>query len=166
MTAKKPAQSLMKRRAILVFMLNRPGVLNKISLLIRRKMYNVETITACPTLLPGVTRMTLTLREDSDVKMIQVIRQLEKLTEIVSAKELDMVGGFLREVGIVKFEADAGRLDALRGKFNFDILDRQNHELYIVQIAGTSKMIDDFLLEIGRDKIIEVARSGFTAMER
>ncbi len=157
---------LMKRRAILVFMLNRPGVLNKISSLIRRKMYNVETITACPTHLPGITRMTLTLREDSDEKMIQVIRQIEKLTEIISAKELDINESFWREVGIVKFEADGGRLDALQQKFNFDILDRQNHELYIVQIAGTSKMIDDFLEEIGRDKIIEVARSGFTAMEK
>lgn len=160
------ATTQMKRRAILVFMLNRPGVLNKISSLIRRKMYNVETITACPTLLPGVTRMTLTLTEDSDEKMVQVIRQIEKLTEIISAKELNIDESFWREVGIVKFEADAARLDTLQQKFNFDILDRQNHELYIVQIAGTSKMIDDFLEEIGRDKIIEVARSGFTAMEK
>jgi acetolactate synthase-1/3 small subunit len=156
----------MKRRAILAFMLNRPGVLNKISSLIRRKMYNVETITACPTLQPGITRMTLTLREDSDEKMIQVIRQIEKVTEIVSAKELDIDQSFWREVGIVKFEADETRLDKLRQAYNFDILDRQNHELFIAQIAGTSKMIDDFLEEIGTDKIIEIARSGFTAMEK
>jgi len=156
----------MKRRALLVFMLNRTGVLNKISSLIRRKMYNVETITACPTLLPGITRMTLTLREDSDAKMIQVIRQLEKLTEIISAKELDTDQSFWREVGIVKFEADDTRLDALSKGFNLEILDHQNHEIYIVQIAGTSKFIDDFLQEIGRDKILEVARTGFTAMEK
>ena len=96
----------MKRRAILAFMLNRPGVLNKISMLIRRKMYNVETITACPTNQPGVTRMTLTLREDSDEKMIQVIKQIEKITEVVSAKELDTDQSFWREVAIVKAEAD------------------------------------------------------------
>ena len=156
----------MKRRALLVFMLNRTGVLNKISSLIRRKMYNVETITACPTLLPGITRMTLTLREDRDEKVIQVIRQLEKQTEIISAKELDTDQSFWREVGIVKFEADDTRLDALSKGFNLEILDHQNHEIYIVQIAGTSKFIDDFLQEIGRDKILEVARTGFTAMEK
>ena len=156
----------MKRRSLLVFMLNRTGVLNKVSSLIRRKMYNVETITACPTMLPGITRMTLTLREDSDEKMVQVIRQLEKLTEIISAKELDTDQSFWREVGIVKFEADDARLDAISKAYNFEILDHQNHEIYIVQIAGTSKIIDDFLLEIGRDKILEVARSGFTAMEK
>jgi acetolactate synthase-1/3 small subunit len=156
----------MKRRALLVFMLNRTGVLNKISSLIRRKMYNVETITACPTLLPGITRMTLTLRGDSDEKMTQVIRQLEKLTEIISAKELDTDKSFWREVGIVKLEADENRLGALSKEFNFEILDHQNHEIYIVQIAGTSKLIDDFLQEIGRDHILEVARTGFTAMEK
>jgi acetolactate synthase I/III small subunit len=156
----------MKRRALLVFMLNRPGVLNKISSLIRRKMYNVGTITACPTLLPGITRMTLTLREDSDEKVMQVIRQLEKQTEIISARELDTEQSFWREVGIVKLEADGARLDALSKAFNLEILDHQNHEIYIVQIAGTSKFIDDFLQEIGRDKILEVARTGFTAMEK
>jgi acetolactate synthase small subunit len=38
-----------KRRAILAFMQDRPGVLNKIAMLIRRKMYNVETLTVCKT---------------------------------------------------------------------------------------------------------------------
>ena len=155
-----------KRRAILAFMMNRPGVLNKISMLIRRKMYNVETITACPTNQPGVTRMTLTLREDSDDKMIQVIKQIEKITEVISAKELDTDQSFWREVAIVKAEMDGTHLEQLQENYNFEILDRQNHELLIIQVAGTSKNIDDFLQELGRDKVIEVARSGFTALEK
>jgi len=36
----------------------------------------------------------------------------------------------------------------------------------VAQVAGTSLMIDNFMAEIGPDKIIEVARSGFTAMEK
>ena len=155
-----------KRRAILAFMLNRPGVLNKISMLIRRKMYNVETITACPTNKPGVTRMTLTLRQDSDDKMIQVIKQIEKITEVISAKELDIDQSFWREVAIVKAEVDGNHLEHLQENYNFEILDRQNHELLIIQVAGTSKNVDDFLQELGRDKVIEVARSGFTALEK
>ena len=42
-----------KRRAILIFTLNRSGVLNKIAMLIRRRMLNVDTITACETQQPG-----------------------------------------------------------------------------------------------------------------
>lgn len=156
----------MKRRAILAFMLDRPGVLNKIAMLIRRKMYNVETLTVCKTNQPGISRMTITLREDSDGKMRQVIKQIEKSTEVISARELDANESFWREVAIVKLEADEGWMEALARIYRFEILDHQNHELYIVQVAGTSKSIDDFLQDVGTDRIIEVARSGFTAMEK
>ena len=155
-----------KRRAILAFMLDRSGVLNKISMLIRRKMINVDTITACATQQPGITRMTLTLREDSDDKALQLIKQIEKLTEVISAKELDIDQSFWREVAIVKFEAGSAHLDRLSQNYNFEILDRQNHEVIVAQVAGTSQKIDNFMAEIGREKIIEVARSGFTALEK
>ncbi|GBC61896.1 acetolactate synthase small subunit [Desulfonema ishimotonii] len=155
----------MKRRAILAFMLDRPGVLNKIAMLIRRKMYNVDTLTVCSTNKPGVSRMTITLREDDEARVTQVIRQIEKVTEVVSAKELNRDESYWREVAIIKLETDGERLEALRKKYNFEILDRRNHELYIVQVAGTTWSIDDFLAEVGRDRIIEIARTGVTAME-
>ncbi len=156
----------MKRRAILLFTLNRPGVLNKIAMLIRRKMYNVETITACKTRQPGMSRMTLTLREDDDAKVEQVLRQIEKMTEVVSARELQSDTSFWREVAIVKFEADDARIEALGARFRFEILDHQNHEIYIVQVAGTSQIIDDFTAAVGGERIIDIARSGFTALEK
>jgi acetolactate synthase-1/3 small subunit len=129
-------------------------------------MINVDTITACPTQQPGITRMTLTLREDSDDKALQLVKQMEKLTEVISAKELDIDQSFWREVAIVKFEAGSGHLEGLVANYNFEILDRQNHEVIVAQVAGTSRMIDDFMAEIGQEKIIEVARSGFTALEK
>jgi len=155
-----------KRRAILAFMLDRSGVLNKVFMLIRRKMINVDTITACATQQPGISRITLTLREGSDDKALQLIKQMEKLTEVISAKELDIDQSFWREVAVVKFETGSGHLDRLGQNYNFEILDRQDHEVIVAQVAGTSLMIDNFMAEIGPDKIIEVARSGFTAMEK
>ncbi len=156
----------MKRRAILAFVLNRAGVLNKISMLIRRKMYNVDTLTVCATMQPGISRMTLTLREESDAKALQVIKQLERMTEVVSARELDTDQSFWREVAIVKFEAEEALMERLNEAYPLEILDRQNHELFVAQIAGTSQRIDDFLSAVGKEKIIEVARSGFTALEK
>jgi len=155
-----------KRRAILAFVLNRSGVLNKISSLIRRKMYNVDTLTVCATKDPTISRMTLTLREDSDAKALQVIKQLEKMTEVITAKELDTNKSFWREVGIIKFESDENTVEALKEKFTFELLDQQNNELFVVQIAGTSQYIDDFIAAIGKNKLFEAARSGFTALEK
>ena len=155
-----------KRRAILMFTLDRSGVLNKIAMLIRRKMQNVDTITACATLQPGISRMTITLREDSDDKILQVTKQIEKLTEVISARELDIDQSFWREVAIVKFEADGAHLEQLRKNHAFEILVRQNNEVCVAQVAGTSQVVDSFMQEIRKEKIIEVARSGFTAMEK
>ncbi len=155
-----------KRRAILIFTLDRSGVLNKIAMLIRRKMHNVDTITACATQQSGVSRMTITLREDSDAKTLQVIKQIEKVTEVISAKELNIDQSFYREVAIVKFEANNAHLKKLGENHTFQILDHQNNEVCVAQVAGTSQIIDSFMQEIGKEKIIEVARSGFTAMEK
>ncbi len=155
-----------KRRAILIFTLDRSGVLNKIAMLIRRKMHNVDTLTVCATQQPSISRMTITLREDSDHKMLQVAKQIEKLTEVISAKELDIDQSFWREVAIVKFEADDAHIEQLRKNHAFELLVRQNNEVCVAQVAGTSQLVDSFMRQIGKEKIIEVARSGFTAMEK
>jgi len=156
----------MKRRAILAYMQNRPGVLNKVSMLIRRKMYNVDTITVCKTRTPDISRMSLTLREDDDEKMLQVVKQIEKITEVVSAKELEIDRSFWREVAIIKLETDDNQLERLRSKYTYEVIDQPGRDLYIVQVAGTNQMIDDFLNDLGDDQIVEVARSGFTALEK
>ncbi len=156
-----------KRRAILAFVLNRSGVLNKISMLIRRKMYNVDTLTVCAThKRPGVSRMTLTLKEDSDAKALQITKQLERMTEVITAKELDIDQSFWREVAIIKFEASAEDIHQLQQAHVLEVLSHQNDEICVVQIAGISQRIDDFIDALGDEKIIEVARSGLTAMER
>jgi acetolactate synthase-1/3 small subunit len=155
-----------KRRAIMVFVKDRPGVLNKISMLIRRKMYNVETLTVSATRKAGYSRITLTLYEDNDDDTIQVIRQIEKMTEVISARELDANESFWREVALVKFEINGRRLEELASNYRFDMLDQQEQGVYIIQLAGVSKMIDDFLRDLGDDNIIDVARSGFTALEK
>lgn len=156
----------MKRRAILAFMLDRPGVLNKVSLLIRKKMYNVDTLTVCSSRIEGISRMTITLQEDDESKVTQVIKQLEKFTEVISAKELDTDHSYWREVAIVKLEVDAAHIKDFQGRYNFEVLDQKSEDIHILQVAGSTSQIDTFLDEIGREYIIEIARTGVTALEK
>jgi acetolactate synthase-1/3 small subunit len=156
----------MKRRAILAFVQNKPGTLNKISMMIRRKMYNVDTLTVCKAKAPGVSRMTITLREDDEAKVLQVIRQLEKFTEVIRAKELDRDQSYWREVAIIKFELEKKALEKLQKKYQIEILDVQPHDIYIVQIAGPTERIDSFLKDVGTEHFIEIARTGVTAMDK
>ena len=85
---------------------------------------------------------------------------------MISAKELHVDESFWREVAIVKMEVEASLIEKLRETYAFEILDSQNHECFIVQVSGTSQLIDTFLNDVGNDRIVEVARSGFTALEK
>ena len=161
MTPKK-----MKRRGILAFVQNKPGTLNKISSMIRRKMYNVDTLTVCKAKAPGVSRMTITLREDDEAKVTQIIRQLEKFTEVIRAKELDRDESYWREVAIVKFELGEKEYAKLKKKYPLEILDSQPRDIHIVQIAGPTERIDSFLDDVGTDHFIEIARTGVMAMDK
>ncbi len=156
----------MKRRAILAFTLDHPGVLNKISMLIRKKMYNVDTLTVCRSRIPGVSRMTITLKEDDEARVTQVIKQLEKFTEVISAKELDTDHSYWREVAIVKLEVDAPHLEDFHGRYNFEILEQVSDDVHILQVAGSTRRIDAFLDEVGQEHVVEIARTGVTAMEK
>lgn len=156
----------MKRRAILAFVQDKPGTLNKISMLIRRKMYNVDTLTVCKAKAPGVSRMVITLREDDEARVIQVIRQIEKFTEVIRAKELDRDASYWREVAIVKFELDSKKLEKLQKKYQLEILDSQPHDIHIIQIAGPTDRLDCFLKDLGPEHLIEIARTGVTALEK
>ena len=156
----------MKRRTILAFMLDRPGVLNKVSMLIRKKMYNVDTLTVCASRIQGISRMTITIEEDDERKIDQIIRQLEKFTEVISVKELHKDNSYWREVAIVKLEIDAHKLEESLGRYNFEILDRKSEDIHILQVAGSTRHIDGFLDEIGRENIVEIARTGVSAMEK
>ncbi len=161
MTVKK-----MKRRAILAFVQNKPGTLNKISMMIRRKMYNVDTLTVCKAKAAGVSRMTITLREDDEARVLQVIRQLEKFTEVIRAKELEPDTSYWREVAIIKFELDKKTLEKLQKTYQLEILDSQPHDIYIIQIAGPTDRLDRFLEDLGAEHLIEIARTGVTALDK
>lgn len=156
----------MKRRAILAFTLDHPGVLNKISMLIRKKMYNVDTLTVCKSRIPGVSRMTITLEENDEAKVEQVLKQLEKFTEVISARELDTDHSYWREVAIVKLEVDASHIEGFHGRYNFEILEQKGDDVHILQVAGSTRRIDAFLDEVGQEHIIEIARTGVTALEK
>lgn len=155
-----------KRHAILAYMQNRPGVLNKVSMLIRRKMYNIDTITICESRRPGISRMTMTLCEEDERKVAQVVKQIAKIPEVIEAKSLETENSFWREVAIIKFNADPDLVKRLAHTYEFEILDHQLSGRYIVQLAGPHQWIDNFVTDLGNDKVLEMARSGFTALEK
>ena len=107
---------------------------------------------------------TLTIRRADIAKVTQVIKQLEKFTEVISAKELDTNKSYWREAAIVKLEIDCEHLKTYQDRFNFEMLEKKNRDIQIIQVAGSTAQIDTFLDEIGRENIIEIARTGISIL--
>ena len=155
----------MKKYTILAFMLDRPGVLNKIVLLIRRKMYNIDTLTVCQTNQPDISRMTIALKSDDEPKVLNMLKQIEKITEVTSVELLDPDTSYWREVALIKVLMDSHDWGKLKDEYDFAIL-HQNRGQAIIQIAGTVDHINDFIAEFEPDEILETARTGITAMKQ
>ncbi|OIP95189.1 acetolactate synthase small subunit [Candidatus Wirthbacteria bacterium CG2_30_54_11] len=155
----------MKPYTILAFMLDTAGVLNKIVLLIRRKMYNIDTLTVCRTNVLGISRMTISLRSDDQARVQGMIRQIDKITEVTEISILDPRTSIIRDMALIKLRVKAGRLIHLQNSYAFKLLDEhEGSEYFTLQIAGTSREIDSFISEFDPASILEIARTGPTAM--
>lgn len=147
---------------------NKPGVLHRISNMFRRRGFNIESITVGHTEKKGLARMTITL--DGDDKTIeQVVKQMNKLIEVVKVNYLDSENIVARELALVKVKVpDAkSRSDAINcvEVFRGRVVDVSPSTLTI-EITGTSDKIDAFLNLMKSYGIMELARTGLTALSR
>jgi acetolactate synthase-1/3 small subunit len=147
---------------------NKPGVLHSISNMFRRRGFNIESITVGHTEKKGLARMTITL--DGDDKTIeQVVKQMNKLIDVVKVNYLEKENIVARELALVKIKVvDAKtRSDAINcvEVFRGRVVD-VSPETLTIEITGTSDKIDAFLNLMKTYGIMELARTGLTALSR
>lgn len=157
----------MDRHILAVLVLNKTGVLNKITGLYARRGFNIESLSVGTTEKPGVSRITITLKGDEHT-VNQITSQLEKLVDVLSVKELSPESTVGRELCFIKLSAtvdDRAKLLELSEIFRASIIDARRGALTIL-IAGTTEKTDAFLSLLEPFGIIEVVRSGLMAIER
>lgn len=154
----------MTKYTLLAFMTDDPGVLNKVAMIIRRKMYNVDTLTVSETETEGISRMTISVNSDNPEKVKQVAQQIDKVVEVQSIEILDPENSYWREVALIKCNLIPSKLEYMQRNYGIEILFEKENEV-ILQVAGTSGKIDALIGEITMKNITEIARSGITAMQ-
>lgn len=157
----------MDRHILAVLVLNKTGVLNKITGLYARRGFNIESLSVGTTEKPGVSRITITLKGDFHT-VNQITSQLEKLVDVLSVKELSPESTVGRELCFIKLSAtgdDRAKLLELSEIFRASVIDARRGALTIL-IAGTTEKTDAFLSLLEPFGIIEVVRSGLMAIER
>ena len=155
-------------KIISVLVENKPGVLHGVSNLFRRRNFNIESITVGPSQNSEVARMTITVNGDEKT-IEQVVRQLAKLIDVLKVEELEPGRFVMRELALIKVNVPTPKersdiincVDVFRGR----IIDVSMDSL-TVEITGTPDKLDAFLNLMKTHGIIELARTGITALAR
>lgn len=156
-----------KTFVISVLVDNRFGVLTRIAGLFARRGYNIDSLTVSATQEPETSRMTIVVRGDKYVED-QILKQLEKQVDVKCVQRLSDETMVLRELVLVKLRAGrAQRREILRlcSNFRADVVDIGDDSL-ILQLTDESAILDEFVEKARPFGIIELCRTGLTALER
>jgi len=154
---------------------NKPGVLVRVSLVFSRRGYNIESLVVSPAISAGgiegapgeFSRMTITCSGDPDT-LEQIIKQLEKLIDVVHAIDHTGQSVIASELVLVKLKADLkNRTEILQVAENYraKVVDYGADSL-ILRCAGESDKIDALVGLLRPFVIIELVRSGKILMAR
>jgi len=144
-----------------------PGVLTRVTSLIRRRNFNIESLTVGHTERPGVSRMTIVM--DSDERAVPRIEaNLYKLVNVISVENITPKPVVLRDLAMIKVaatEASRGPIMQLVDVFRARVVDVSPDSL-IIEITGTEDKIDGLVEMLRPYGVLEMARTGRVAMSR
>jgi len=147
---------------------NKPGVLHSVSNMFRRRGFNIESITVGHTEQKGIARMTITVKGDEKT-LEQIEKQMNKIIDVIKVNKLEPDAIVTRELALVKINVPdvKGRSDIINcvEVFRGRVVDVAPESL-MVEITGTSDKIDAFLNLMKTYGIVEMARTGLTALSR
>lgn len=156
------------RRIISLLLENESGALSRVVGLFSQRAYNIETLTVAPTEDPTLSRMTIVTAGD-ERQIEQIIKQLNKLVDVLKVTELSEGDHIEREIVLVKVRADGISRDEVKRTadiFRGQIVD-VSPQLYTVQLVGTSDKLDAFIRNMSEStEVVEVVRSGVCGIAR
>ena len=156
-----------QRRVISLLVDNQSGVLARVSNLFCRRGFNIDTLTVSATNDPAVSRITLTITSD-DRALKQLILQTERLEVTRQVFVLDKDKTLQRELLLLKVASDVHNRAELReisSIYKAKIIDLSPDSM-IFELTGKPDKIDAFLTMFKGYNILELCRTGVTALER
>ncbi len=152
---------------LVVLVEDKPGTLNRVASLFRRRAFNIDSLTVGHTDVSGVSRMTIVMDGDQ-VSAERVIAYLYKLVNVIQVEDLTARPMVTRDLAMIKVNASAeNRTEIMQmvDVFRAHIVDVTPTSL-IVEITGDEEKINSFAEMMRPLGIIEMVRTGAVAMER
>ena len=157
----------MPQHTFVAYVEDKPGVLNRVASLFRRRAFNIESLTVGHTEQPGVSRMTIVVETD-DMGARRIEAHLYKLVNVLRVDDVTAAPAVARDLALVKVSAtSAARAQVLQlvDVFRARIVDVANDSL-IVEITGTEDKLEGLIEVLRPFGIIEMVRTGLVTMTR
>ena len=147
---------------------DKPGVLNRIASLFRRRNFNIESLTVGHSETPGVSRMTIVTDEEELLRRNVIRRNLLKLINVIDVQDVTDTPTVIRETALIKVNVDAtqrGQVMDVAEMYRARIVDVATETL-IIEVTGESSKIEALTEVLNPFGILEMTRTGQIAMTR
>ncbi len=138
-----------KKQIIGLFVHNHPGVLLRVTSLISRRGFNIDSLTVSPAAVEGYSRMTIRINGD-DGQVDQFINQMLKIVDVKKAEVLP--------------EDDSNEILGVTSQYHASLVNLGENSMTF-RASGTPEDIDSLVSELRNYGILEMARTGIAALE-
>ena len=155
------------RHTISILVENTFGALTRVAGMFSGRGYNIDSLNVAPTHNPEVSRMTIVTRGDDDT-LEQVVRQLEKLVNVIEITDFREHEYIDRELVLVKVKVDGktrAEVMQITDIFRAKIVDVQSKSMTI-EVTGNENKVEKFIHLIGNFGILTLTRTGKVALSR
>jgi len=156
------------KRIITATVQDRSGVLNRVTGLLQRRQFNIESISVGKTETEGISKMTLVVEVEDEQRLDQVTKQLNKQIDVLKVSDITDKAIVARELALIKVASSSQLRSEINGiidPFRALIIDVSKDSL-AVQITGRPDKIDALIEMLRPFGIKEIARTGLTAFIR
>lgn len=156
-----------KLHILSVLVENKPGVLTRVAGLFARRGFNITSLAVAPTEHDELSRITMVVDVQS-APLEQMIRQLDKLVNVIDITELAPEQSVVRELLLATVAADGetrSQVIELVDIFEGRILN-VGHDSVLVSLDGSPEKLDDFEHLLEPFGIVALQRTGRVALPR
>jgi len=155
-------------RTLIATVADRPGVLNRVASLFRRRAFNIESLTVGHTERSGISRMTIVV-DSRRTDAVKVAQNLRKLVDVLDVEDITERPSVLHDLALIKIRIRdlAARSEVLRiaESFQARLVDMCSRTA-VIEIAGSEGKIDTMVEALRGHGILEMVRTGRVAMVR
>ncbi|MDE2861869.1 MAG: acetolactate synthase small subunit [Chloroflexota bacterium] len=152
---------------VVAYVQDRPGVLAKVSMVLRRRNFNIATLVGGHSARPGVSRMTIVVAGAAPA-VKQVEKQLYKVIEVLKVFDLAAGSAVLKEVALIRIATNSSNRAEVIGLAQVfgGRVDDVGRNYVMIELTASPYSIDRFLRVANDFGVMELARTGAVAMSR